>query len=179
MIQISVGMKSFVNSSTHKFHMVTGNWFEYFRLSQIFEIHFQKNYSDQHWYEIHYHLSILHTNFIRWLVNGLKISDCHHMNLSPSEKNIHFHINMNMSPYGMSLRWAEKLKFSKFFPGVSKSGYFTQTNYFCFLNVPLKMTPSHPFLAVCVWHYKPLLNRNKINTCTNKNLQIDKNLLPS
>ena len=54
------------------------------------------------WYQINYHLSILHTNFIRWLVNGLKISDCHHMNLSPSEKNIHFHINMIMSPYGMS-----------------------------------------------------------------------------
>ena len=56
---------------------------------QMFEIHVQKNYSDQHWYEIYYHLSTLHTNFIRWLVNGLKISDCHHMNLSPSEKKYH------------------------------------------------------------------------------------------
>ena len=27
---------------------------------------------------------------------------CHRLNMSPSEKNIHFHINMNMSPYGMS-----------------------------------------------------------------------------
>ena len=50
----------------------------------------------------------------------------------------------------VTLRRAEKLKFSKFFPGVSKSGYFTQANHFCFMNVPLKMTPSHPFLAVCV-----------------------------
>ena len=56
---------------------------------QMFEIHVQKNYSDQHWYEIHYHLSTLHTNFIRWLVNGLKISDCHRLNMSPSEKKYH------------------------------------------------------------------------------------------
>ena len=92
---------------------------------------------------MHYHLLILHTNFIWWLVNGLKTSDCprclkfmfrkiiqisigmksiiifqlypkisfgdwemvwklHHMKLSPSEKIIHFHINMNMSPYDLS-----------------------------------------------------------------------------
>ena len=49
---------SFVNS-THKFHMVTCKWSENFRLSQMFEIHVQKNYSDQHWYEIYYHLSTL------------------------------------------------------------------------------------------------------------------------
>ena len=67
-------------------------------MSQMFEIHVQKNYSDQHRYEIHYHLSTLHTNFIRWLVNGLKISDCHHMNLSPSEKNIIHLLKSLMSP---------------------------------------------------------------------------------
>ena len=42
-----------------------------------FRIHAQKEYSDQHWYEMHYYLLILHTNFIWWLVNGLKTSDCH------------------------------------------------------------------------------------------------------
>ena len=41
-------------------------------------------------------------NFIWWLVNGMKTSDCHHLNMSPSEKIIHFHINMNMSPYDLS-----------------------------------------------------------------------------
>ena len=68
----------------------------------MFEIHVQKNYSDQHWYEIYYHLSTLPKNFIWWLVNGMKTSDCHHLNMSPSEKIIHFHINMNMSPYDLS-----------------------------------------------------------------------------
>ena len=58
-IQISMGMKCIIICSTHKFHMVTCKWSENFRLSQMFEIHVQKNYSDQHWYEIYYHLSTL------------------------------------------------------------------------------------------------------------------------
>ena len=64
----------------------------------MFENHVQKNYSDQHWYEIYYHLSILPKNFIWWLVNGMITSDCHHMKLSPSEKNSIYSLNSLMSP---------------------------------------------------------------------------------
>ena len=59
-----------------------------------FKIHVQKKYSDQHWYEMHYHLLILHTNFIWWLVNGLKISDCHKCLKIMFRKNIQISIGM-------------------------------------------------------------------------------------
>ena len=64
----------------------------------MFEIHVQKNYSDQHWYEIYNHLSTLPKNFIWWLVNGMKTSDCHHLKLSPSEKNSIYSLKSLMSP---------------------------------------------------------------------------------
>ena len=70
-----------------KFHLsILHTDFIWWHMSHIFEIHVQKNYSDQRWYEIYYPLTSKHTNFIWWLVNGLKNSDCHHMNLSPSGK---------------------------------------------------------------------------------------------
>ena len=37
-------------------------------------------------------------NFIWWLVNGMKTSDCHHMKLSPSEKNSIYSLKSLMSP---------------------------------------------------------------------------------
>ena len=46
------------------------------------------------------------------------------------------------------LRRAEQLKFSKIFVGVPESRYFTQTNHFCFMNIPLKMNPLCPFLVI-------------------------------
>ena len=72
------------------------------------------------------------------------------------------------------------MKFPENFLGVSKSGYFTQTSHFCFMDIHLKLNPFHPFLAICVWHYKPLKNVHKNPyMCTNKSLWIKRNLLQS
>ena len=58
----------------------------------MFKIHLRKIYSDQHWYGMHYHMSILHKNFIWWLVNGWKT-------ISPSKmlQMFEIHVQKNYS----------------------------------------------------------------------------------
>ena len=63
--QISRNFKTKVNLfSPNTFMLITVVTRSPSKISQMFEIHVQNNSSDQHWYGMHYHMSILHTNFI-------------------------------------------------------------------------------------------------------------------